>query len=81
MGGNSRGDMDMIHESAGLKMVVNPDDVTVRGPEDGPMAGHTVKSYWEKEGALIVKCDDVRDPKVKFHTESWKIRENRANPK
>jgi len=81
VGGNSRGDMDMINESAGLKIVVNPDDVTVRGPEDGPMAGHTVKSYWEKEGALIVKCDDVSDPKVKFHTENWKIRENRANPK
>jgi phosphoserine phosphatase len=81
VGGNSRGDMDMINESAGLKMVVNPDDVTVRGPEDGPMSGHTVKTYWEKEGALIVKCDDVRDPKVKFHTEDWKIKQNRANPK
>lgn len=81
VGGNSRGDMDMINESAGLKMIVNPDDVTVRGPEDGPMSGHTVKSYWEKEGALIVKCDDVRDPKVKFHTEEWKIKQNRANPK
>ncbi|MBE0677481.1 MAG: haloacid dehalogenase-like hydrolase [Bacteroidales bacterium] len=81
VGGNSRGDMDMINESAGLKMVVNPDDVTVRGPEDGPMAGHTVKSYWEKEGALIVRCDDVRDPREKFHTEDWKIRQNRANPK
>jgi phosphoserine phosphatase len=81
VGGNSRGDMDMINESAGLKMIVNPDDVTVRGPEDGPMSGHTVKSYWEKEGALIVKCDDVRDPKVKFYTEEWKIKQNRANPK
>jgi phosphoserine phosphatase len=81
VGGNSRGDMDMINESTGLKMVVNPDDETVRGPEDGPMHGHTVKSYWEKEGALIVKCDDVRDPDVKFHTEDWKIRQNKANPK
>ncbi len=35
VGGNSRGDMDMLNESAGLKIVVNPDDVTVRGPEDG----------------------------------------------
>ncbi len=81
VGGNSRGDMDMINESAGLKMIVNPDDVTVRGTEDGPMSGHTVKSYWEKEGALIVKCDDDRDPKVKFYTEEWKITQNRANPK
>ncbi len=81
VGGNSRGDMDMLNESAGLKIVVNPDDVTVRGSEDGPMSGHTVKSYWEKEGALIVRCNDVRDPKVTFHTEAWKIRQNVANPK
>ncbi|MFA6335564.1 MAG: haloacid dehalogenase-like hydrolase [Bacteroidales bacterium] len=81
VGGNSRGDMDMLNQSKGLKIVVNPDDVTVRGKEDGPMSGHTVKSYWEKEGALIVRCNDVRDPKVRFHTEEWKIRENKSNPK
>ena len=71
----------MLNESFGLKIVVNPDDVSVRGAEDGPMSGHTVKSYWEKEGALIVNCDDVTDAEVQFHTAQWKIRENRANPK
>jgi phosphoserine phosphatase len=81
VGGNSRGDMDMLNESVGLKIVVNPDDVTVRGADDGEMNGYTVRSYWEKEGALIVKCNDVADPNVKFHTADWKIRENRANPK
>ncbi len=81
VGGNSRGDMDMLNESFGLKIVVNPDDVTVRGPEDGPMNGYTVKSYWEKEGALIVKCNDVADLDVKFHTTDWKIKTNRPNPK
>jgi phosphoserine phosphatase len=81
VGGNSRGDMDMLNESAGLKIVVNPDDVTVRGQEDGPMVGHTVKSYWEKEGALIVKCNDVADPNVTFHTKEWKIRPNIPHPK
>lgn len=81
VGGNSRGDMDMLNESFGLKIVVNPDDVTVRGPEDGPMNGYTVKSYWEKEGAIIVKCNDVADPRVKFHTTDWKIKTNRSNPK
>lgn len=81
VGGNSRGDMDMLNESAGLKIVVNPDDKTVRGAEDGPMNGHTVKSYWEKEGALIVKCNDVANPDVKFHTTKWKIRQNKPNPK
>jgi len=81
VGGNSRGDMDMLNQSKGLKIVVNPDDVTVRGKEDGPMSGLTVKSYWETHGALIVNCNDVRDPKVRFHTGEWKIRENKSNPK
>ena len=81
VGGNSRGDMDMLNESRGLKIVVNPDDVTVRGKEDGPMSGHTVKSYWEKEGALIVHCNDVRDKNVSFKTADFKIRTNLENPK
>ena len=70
VGGNSRGDMDMLNQSCGLKIVVNPDDVTVRGEEDGPMNGYTVKQYWEKEGAVIVKCNDTPNPKMRFHTES-----------
>lgn len=81
VGGNSRGDMDMLNQSCGLKIVVNPDDVAVRGKEDGLMSGYTVKSYWEKEGAVIVKCNDVSDPKVNFHTEAWNIRTNKSNPK
>ena len=81
VGGNSRGDMDMLNQSCGLKIVVNPDDKTVRGKEDGPMNGYTVKGYWEKEGALIVKCHDVREPGLRFHTEEWGIRENVSNPK
>ncbi|MFO7574156.1 MAG: HAD family hydrolase [Bacteroidales bacterium] len=81
VGGNSRGDMDMINESSGLKIIVNPDDVTVRGPEDGPMRGHTVKSYWEKEGALVLLCNDVTEPGIEYYTANWNIRANRANPK
>lgn len=81
VGGNSRGDMDMINQSCGLKIVVNPDDKTVRGKDDGPMSGYTVKSFWEKEKAIIVKCNDVRDEKVYFHTGEWGIKENVSHPK
>jgi phosphoserine phosphatase len=81
VGGNSRGDMDMLNQSFGLKIVVNPDDRTVRGPADGPMAGHTVRGYWLTQDALIVNCNDVRDEKVRFHTGEWGIRENASNPK
>jgi len=81
VGGNSRGDLDMINMSKGLKIVVNPDDVTVRGKDDGPMSGYTVKQYWEKEDAVIVKCNDTADPAIRFHTREWGIRENLAHPK
>jgi len=80
VGGNSRGDMDMLNESSGLKIIVNPDDITVRGTEDGEMHGYTVKSYWEKHGALIVRCKDVTDPDISFHTAGYKIKQNQPNP-
>jgi phosphoserine phosphatase len=79
--GNSRGDLDMLNQSCGLKIVVNPDNSTVRGKDDGPMNGYTVKQYWEKEGAVIVKCNDVTDSRIKFHTKDWNIRTNQSNPK
>jgi len=58
--GNSRGDMEMMHTSIGLKMIVNPDDKKIRGTVDGPMDGFTIKSYWENEDALIVYSNDTR---------------------
>lgn len=81
VGGNSRGDMDMINQSCGLKIVVNPDDITVRNAQDGPMAGYTVKDYWEKEGAIIVKCNDVTDERVDFQTGKWGIKQNVSHKK
>lgn len=81
VGGNSRGDMDMLNQSCGLKIVVNPDNQTIRGKEDGPMNGYTVKQYWEKEGAIIVKCNDTVNQDIKFHTADWGIRTNISNPK
>lgn len=82
VGGNSRGDLDMLNQSVGLKIIVNPDGKTVRGKDDGPMNGKTVKQYWEnEENAVIVYCNDVANPKIDFHTEKWGIRQNMAHPK
>ncbi|PQB03285.1 haloacid dehalogenase-like hydrolase [Polaribacter filamentus] len=81
VGGNSRGDMDMLNKSIGLKIVVNPGDKKVRGEDDGEMNGCTVKSYWKKEGVLIVNCNDVPIPNVDFYTTKWKIRKNIAHLK
>ncbi|MDR1743456.1 MAG: haloacid dehalogenase-like hydrolase [Dysgonamonadaceae bacterium] len=82
VGGNSRGDLDMLNLSSGLKIVVNPDNSTIRPKEDGVIAGHTVKTYWEQNDGIIVYCKDSVDPGIGYHTEQWKIRRNKdtSNP-
>ena len=79
--GNSRGDMEMMNTSVGLKMIVNPDDNKVRGAQDGPMNGFTVKSYWEKEGALIIYSNDIRQGNYRYVSDEWGVRVNKTNRK
>lgn len=75
--GNSRGDMEMMNESAGLKMIVNPDDVkTERGPQAGAMDGYTVKRYWQAHDALIVHCTDTTVAGIHYITGPMGIKEN-----
>lgn len=81
VGGNSRGDMEMMNESAGIKLIVNPDDQkTERGPEAGDMDGYTVKRYWEKKGAVIVYCKDMAEGDGPFISGQLGIRPNKSNP-
>ncbi len=79
--GNSRGDMEMMNTSVGLKMIANPDDNKVRSAQDGPMNGFTVKSYWENEGALVVYSNDVRQGNHSYVSDEWGVRENKTNRK
>lgn len=54
VGGNSRGDMEMMNASTGLKIIVNPDDSHVENNiNSGDMFGYTVKKYWEKDPNCI----------------------------
>lgn len=77
--GNSRGDMEMMNESAGLRMIVNPDDEkTERGAAAGDMNGCTVQQYWKNHGALIVHCADTTDTHVPFITGSYGIKKNKS---
>ncbi len=79
--GNSRGDMEMMNTSVGLKMIVNPDDNKVRSAQDGPMNGFTVKSYWKNEGALVVYSNDVRQNSPSYVSDEWGVRVNKTNRK
>lgn len=82
VGGNSRGDMEMMNTSVGLKMIVNPDAKKVEnGAEAGDMKGYTVKDYWDKEGAITVYCNDVPVGDVKYVCDEWGVKLNASNPK
>lgn len=81
VGGNSRGDMEMMNESVGIKLIVNPDDEKVeKGSGAGDMEGFTVKGYWEKNGGIIVRCHDVDEGDHHFISKEWGIQPNKSNP-
>ncbi len=89
VGGNSRGDMEMMNESAGIKLMVNPDNNKVEGKSGGLMAGHTAKQYWEKDPrAMIVYCNDVPETdyrdinkKYTYVTQEYGVKSNAVNKK
>jgi phosphoserine phosphatase len=79
--GNSRGDMEMMNQSAGLKMIVNPDgQVVQKGKEAGGMQGYTVRGYWLKKGAILVHCRDVPLGRYHYVSDDWGVPDNGRNP-
>ncbi len=78
--GNSRGDMEMMQESVGLKLIVNPDNEKIFDTSAGDLSGYNLRSYWEKEGALIVNCEDSPDKKIKFAAKKLKVAPNKDYP-
>lgn len=80
--GNSRGDMEMMDESVGLKIIVNPDPDKVETKHAGNMTGMTVKQYWDKDpNCLEVSCEDIPVGNHKYVSEEWGIKPNKSNPK
>ena len=79
--GNSRGDMEMMNESVGIKLIVNPDNTKVeKGQESGAMSGNTVEEYWKKNGGLIVRCKDIPEGNYQYVSGEWGIKVNASNP-
>ena len=56
VGGNSRGDKEMIEHSADLKLIVNPDE------HIAPDQTQSVSAYAKKHGWLVVRIRDVPAP-------------------
>lgn len=78
VGGNSRGDLEMMETSVGLKMMINPDD---KKPEK-VAGGKTIKQYWEADPTCIIEyCNDVPVGGYEYVTGEWGVKKNATNAK
>lgn len=78
VGGNSRGDLEMMNTSVGLKIMINPDD---KKPEK-VAGGKTLKEYWENDPRCIVEyCNDVPTGDYEYVTQEWGVKNNATNAK
>ncbi len=72
--GNSRGDKEMIEYSRGIRMIINPDTHVA------PDQSESMESYAKREGWLIERIRDVREPGIDFiSAKRFGIRENRPH--
>lgn len=80
--GNSRGDLEMMNESSGLKMIINPDDSKkMEHDENSSLNGQTLKRYWQNQKALIVTCKDTAEDNYEYVSENLEVRRNTEHPK
>lgn len=78
VGGNSRGDLEMMNTSVGLKIMINPDDKKPEKVADGK----TMKAYWESDPNCIVEyCNDVPEGNYTYVTGEWGVKNNATNAK
>lgn len=74
VGGNSRGDKEMIEFSKGLKMIVNPDTHVAEDQTE------SIASYAEQNKWMIVRINDTPDEShLWVSTDDYKIKRNKTN--
>lgn len=75
--GNSRGDKEMLLESAGLRIIVNPDDKK----KQKDLNNKTFKNYWVNHANTVtVYCNDVSE-QHDWIAHRFGIKANKDNPK
>ena len=78
VGGNSRGDFEMMQTSRGLKMMINPDDKKA----EKITGGKTLKQFWSEDPTCLVEyCNDVPTEGLEYVTEEWGVKNNATNAK
>lgn len=78
VGGNSRGDFEMMQTSRGLKIMINPDDKKA----EKITGGKTLKQFWSEDPTCLVEyCNDVPTEGLEYVTEEWGVKNNATNAK
>lgn len=78
VGGNSRGDLEMMETSVGMKIMINPDDKKA----EKVTGGKTMKQYWSEDPNCIIEyCNDVPTEGITYVTEEWGVKNNATNAK
>lgn len=78
VGGNSRGDVEMMRLATGLRMVINPDDTK---PLD-KLGGRTLREYWSEDpGCIIEQCNEVPTPGVEWSGSRYNLPVNATHEK
>ena len=73
--GNSRGDMEMMNTSVGLKLMLNPDNKKA----EKVMGGKTAKAYWEADPNCIIEyVRDVPEGNHKYVCDEDGVKTNAA---
>lgn len=76
--GNSRGDMEMMNCSVGLKLIINPNDTKA----NSSLNNKTVKQYWlDDPSCLVVYSNDVPEANYNYVCDEMGVKINESHPK
>lgn len=70
--GNSRGDLEMMKDSKGIKVILNPDDKK----KLDELGGRTLKEYWQNDPTCIIEKAVDKDENIHFVSSDLKFYPN-----
>lgn len=78
VGGNSRGDVEMMQLATGLRIVINPDDTK----HLDALNGLTLHDYWSNDpGCIVEQCREVPTPGIKWSGSLYDLKVNATHEK
>ncbi|WP_335964762.1 haloacid dehalogenase-like hydrolase [Galbibacter sp. PAP.153] len=80
VGGNSRGDLEMMERSTGIKIIVNPNDQKIYSETNvRELNGKTLKTFWTQHHAIEVPCKDTVNAKTHYVSRAWNVKINSSH--